>query len=236
MLRKTIMCFGDSLTWGFNPKTSLRHEYSNLLTTHITNKLYILQSAHNVNMVRTFNHSTNTTKISNLNYNYKYNVVNAGLCGRTTMFDDPYFENVNGLKALPIFLSTFSPIDIVVIMLGTNDSKPYISKSPNEIALGMLKLVSVVKASGPKVLIVCPPKAFSPNLNNMKLFFKGVQMHGLAEEYNQVGKFTYTPVLDASEIKPSEIDGVHLDEKGNEILGDLIGQKLFDCFIKNDKK
>src|SRR3569833_4284805 len=94
-------------------------------------------------------------------------MINASLGGRSTSFDDhSVAADRNGARILPTILGTFDPIDLVVLMLGTNDVKTWISGSAVAAAQGMRRLVEIVRTypyedtpPAPKVLIVSPPPA-----------------------------------------------------------------------------
>ena len=90
-------------------------------------------------------------------------VVEEGLSGRTTVWDDPLEPHRNGRTLLPPTLLTHQPLDLVIVMLGTNDLKHRLNASAAEIATGAGMLVDIVAASGcgpdgrsPQTLLVCP--------------------------------------------------------------------------------
>src|SRR5690242_20379631 len=92
-------------------------------------------------------------------------VVEEGLNGRTTLWDDPFAEGRNGKTHLLPCLRSHAPIDLLVIMLGTNDLKTIFARAAHEIALGAGTLVDIALASGtgpgagpPRVLLVSPPR------------------------------------------------------------------------------
>ena len=92
---KTILAFGDSLTWGYNASTGMRMDYEDRWPNVLAHGL-----------------------------KSKARVIEEGMNGRTTVFDDPTAEeNRNGSVGLPIALKTHQPLDLVIIMLGTNDLK-----------------------------------------------------------------------------------------------------------------
>ena len=74
-----------------------------------------------------------------------YRVIEEGLCGRTTVFDDPLRDGRNGVKILPTILETHNPVDIVIIMLGTNDCKTVYNASAEFIGQGVKRLIGQVK-------------------------------------------------------------------------------------------
>ena len=106
---KTILAYGDSLTFGTNAQTQGRHAYEDRWPTVLEHGL-----------------------------GGKARVIAEGLGGRTTVFDD--FSNAadrNGARVLPTLLESHKPLDLVVIMLGTNDLKEYISGSAFGAAMGV---------------------------------------------------------------------------------------------------
>jgi lysophospholipase L1-like esterase len=143
MTEKTILAYGDSLTWGTNAAAGGRHAYDDRWPS-------VLEAG----------------------LGGAARVVNAGLGGRTTMFDDHgTAADRNGARILPTILATFDPIDLVILMLGTNDAKTFITGSAVPIAQGMRRLVEIVRTfpydggrAPPRVLIVAPPavEAFGP--------------------------------------------------------------------------
>ena len=92
---KTILCFGDSLTWGFEAETHKRHPFEMRWPNALGAEL-----------------------------GGGYRIIAEGLNGRTTVHDDNLVDEMrNGSKALPMLLSTHQPLELVIIMLGTNDIK-----------------------------------------------------------------------------------------------------------------
>ena len=130
---KQILCFGDSNTWGLIPKTNKRYEWG-------------------VRWTSLLNESLNDKKKGG------YHVIEEGLCGRTTVFDDPLRDGRNGVKILPTILENHNPVDIVIIMLGTNDCKTVYNASAEFIGQGVKRLIGQVKSHIPdsKILVISP--------------------------------------------------------------------------------
>src|SRR5215470_13927291 len=140
-MTRRILCFGDSLTWGWiavhEGAPTTRFPYPERWTGIMASKL-----------------------------GSDYEIVEEGLSARTTAIDDPVDPRLNGSAYLPAALASHLPLDLVIIMLGTNDAKSFYRRSSYEIALGMSKLVGQVLASAgglgtvypaPKALVVAPP-------------------------------------------------------------------------------
>lgn len=115
-MRKRIVCYGDSNTWGYDAVTDGRFPEE----VRWTGKLQELLGE-------------------------EYCIIEEGLCGRTTVFEDPLNEGLNGLTYLYPCLMSHGPLDLLVIMLGTNDSKERFSATPKNIADGMKRLVKKQK-------------------------------------------------------------------------------------------
>ena len=127
---KQIVCFGDSNTYELIPGTTDRYDW-NTRWTGIVGEEMSRQG---------------------------YLVQEEGLCGRTTIFDDPLRAGRRGTELLPVVLETHSPIDIVILMLGTNDCKSHYGASAEVIGLGIRQLIQQVKAGVPdaKLILVSP--------------------------------------------------------------------------------
>ena len=113
---KTILCYGDSNTWGYNPRTQDRFPIAERWTGVLAHKL-----------------------------GAEFRVVEEGLNGRTTVWDDPIEGYKNGKEYLIPCLESHRPIDLVVIMLGTNDLKKRFSVSAYDIAQSVGVLVEIVQ-------------------------------------------------------------------------------------------
>ena len=103
---KTILCYGDSNTYGLKPDSSQRYPRDVRWTGILQKKL-----------------------------GEDYYVIEEGLSGRTTLWDDPIEEHKNGKTYLLPCLESHSPINLVVLMLGTNDLKTRFSLTPFDLSL-----------------------------------------------------------------------------------------------------
>lgn len=133
-LPKTIVCYGDSNTHGYN----------------------------SFNMGR-FSHKERWTCLLAGLLGEGYLVREEGLSGRTTCFDDPLFEGLSGLSHLHTCMLTHEPLDLLLVMLGTNDVKERFSATPENITKGLERLVTKALLTPeawrnkPNVLIIAPP-------------------------------------------------------------------------------
>ena len=164
-----------------------------------------------------------------------YRVVEEGLPGRTTVHPDP-IEGVykNGLAILPAILESHRPIDLVVLMLGTNDLKQKFSVPPLEIGQAVSLLLHTIRhsymgpaAGQPRLLLVAPmPIVETGCLAEM---FAGGQAKSqrLAEVYAGVAARHGAEFLDAGTvISVSPLDGIHFDAEAHAALGKAIAAKI----------
>lgn len=157
-----------------------------------------------------------------------WRVVEAGLPGRTTVHPDPVAGvHKNGLAVLPAELESHAPVDLVAIMLGTNDLKARFQVPPVEIAESVAWLVRCVLHSdagpegrAPGVLLIAPPPVMEAGCL-AEIFGGGaVKSRRLAEEYARIAKGCGVGFLDAgAHIRSSELDGVHFDAAAHAALG-----------------
>ena len=175
-----------------------------------------------------------------------YVVVEEALSGRTTNADDPPGSGrngelggagLNGAAYLPAALASHLPLDLVVVMLGTNDTKSYFDRTPLEIGLGAMELVSLVRTidggigtdyPAPDVLLIAPPP-----LGEQKVFdvFSplSVEVSGqLGKVMGNLAGAADIAFLDAAEAVPTldGVDGVHMTPKSQKKLGEAVTAKV----------
>lgn len=168
-----------------------------------------------------------------------WHVIEEGLNGRTTVHEDPYRLTtcLSGGALLPTLLKSHLPLDVVVIMLGTNDLKPVYSLGLADIARGMAVLAEAVKEFSwpscspcPQVLLVSPPPLTHAATRGLLAEFDAqgiVLSEQLADAYRQLAELEGCDFLDAGEVaRVGSFDGVHLDAAGHHALGLVIAAKL----------
>lgn len=209
-MTKTILCFGDSITWGYNPKDGTRFAPEDRWPRALESALQ-----------------------------GRARVIDEALNGRTIATDDPAQPYRNGMAMFPPLLEAHAPLDVVVVMLGTNDSAPCYGLSAGRIAMNSAALVEAVNASQsgpgrttPKMVLVAPPPLGSLN-PEMALMYSGGQgtSRGLAAAYETVAKSYGIAFFNAGEVvKVSAVDGVHLDPDAQRTLGIAIGKVVEPLF------
>ncbi len=201
---KQILCFGDSNTYGLIPATHDRYDSGIRWTGILSDRVRRLG----------------------------YQVVEEGLCGRTTVFDDPFRIGRRGTELLPVILETHAPIDIVTVMLGTNDCKTINDASEHVIGLGIKKIIDQIKSfdSNIKILLISPIwlgddvwDGYDPEFDQ-----KSVETSKqLGNVYEQIARSEQITFLRASDyVDPSKEDREHLDREGHSKLAAGIFGKL----------
>ena len=206
---KSVVCFGDSNTYGYDPVTGDRFPETVRWTC-------LLQGL--------------------LGDGFK--VIEEGLNGRTTVFEDPNDDWKKGVDYIKGILCTHRPVDYLVIMLGSNDMKNIFNATPDAIASGLNeivqkaeKVIDLKQGYVPKILIVSPPEIsadiltgpFSGSFNEAAID----KSRHLAEYYKKVADKHGCMFLDAKlHIKPSKEDGLHLDAEGHKGLAEAIAKTL----------
>jgi lysophospholipase L1-like esterase len=214
---KTILCYGDSNTYGYIPASG-GGRYD-----------------HRTRWPRALERILN----ENCGSEPEWWVDEEGLNGRTSSFDDPVELERNGLRHIIPILKSHKPLDIVAVMLGTNDLKRRFNPSPYDISQGVLNVVKAIqhsetgpKDSAPKVLVICPPPLLeSPVFGDI---FSGaiVISKQLPPYYKQICEESGSLYLDAgSVIKTSPADGVHLEPSEHLRLAEAVAKIIRLAFL-----
>jgi lysophospholipase L1-like esterase len=173
-----------------------------------------------------------------------FQVIEEGLDGRTTDAPDPGSAisgaQLDGSAYLPACLASHLPVDLVVIMLGTNDLKAVFKRTPLRIAIGAARLINLVNTldggvgtnyKNPKVLLICPPP-LSPEIEKGPVFaevFKGglEKSKQLPALYEAVAKMGGAEYLDAGLVVSTDgVDGLHLTPESHKKLGAAVAAKM----------
>ncbi|HBF22844.1 MAG TPA: arylesterase [Planctomycetes bacterium] len=207
---KNILCFGDSNTWGYTPLTGERYSGDVRWTGVLQD---VLGDA--------------------------YRVIEEGLNGRTTLHNEEERPYRSGLDLLPVLIESHAPLDLAVIMLGTNDLKPRFQRNARGIAedvktlcQGATRCESFIASAG-QILLVSPthinacPDEYAPD-------FSGTieASQAFSEHYQSVAEELGIHFLDAAQIvKTNTLDGVHWDADQHREFGAGIAfavKRIFD--------
>ena len=168
-----------------------------------------------------------------------WEVIAEGQPGRTTVHDDPIEgAHRNGLRILPALLESHRPVDVVLIMLGTNDLKPRLSVGPEDIALGLERLVRAIRTSeagpggkAPGVLLVAPPPIQEAGCLAEMFAGGAAKSLGLAAKVAEAAARAGVPFLDAGTlVKVSPIDGVHYGPEAQPALAQAFAAAITQHF------
>lgn len=198
---KTVLAFGDSLTWGYVAPDGARHTREDRWPVALAAAL-----------------------------GGRVEVIAEGLNGRTTAFDDNLGDaDRNGARILPTLLASHRPLDLVIVMLGTNDLKPVVHGQAIAAKQGIAKLISLVRhydwpsaADAPGVLIVAPPPLCETGDPEFAAMFAGgiEQSHMLASMYADLADEMECGFFDAATVaRTTPLDGVHLDAENTKAIG-----------------
>ena len=203
---KRILAYGDSNTWGYNGENRERYDED----TRWTGRLQKLLGE-------------------------DYTVIEEAQNGRTTVWDDPIENRLAGLTYLWPCMESQSPFDLMILMLGTNDTKTYFSMTAGNIADAALRLVQIVQTSpfgrdkkSPQVLLVSPPPiADHEALRRMfgkQAAEKSLQFPAL---FRNAAEEAGCHFLDAAlYAKPGDADGLHIDPASHAALAQAMYEKV----------
>lgn len=207
-LQQTILCYGDSNTWGYEARTARRYLYHQRWTGVLAGLL-----------------------------GEDYLVIEEGLPGRTTVWEDPIDNYHSGKTYLTPCLASHAPLAMVIILLGTNDLKSRFALGAYDIALGAGLLVQMVQRSGtgidgetPEVLLVAPPPLGDIPEDIAPLFVRGREKSiQLAGYYRQVAAQAGCRFMDAGAILTVDPnDGIHWTPEGHVAIANQIAQHIQD--------
>jgi lysophospholipase L1-like esterase len=199
---KTVLCFGDSLTWGVDAQNYSRHAYEDRWPS-------VLQKA----------------------LGHGVRVISEGLNGRTTVYDDHTADcDRNGARILPTLLQTHAPLDLIIFMLGTNDLKPVFANNAVIVGHGMKRLVEIIKhhawpmgmETTPEILVVSPPPLCETDDALLGPMFAGRidEAHMLASVYADLADELGCGFFDAGSVaRTTPVDGVHMDAENTRAVG-----------------
>ncbi len=160
-----------------------------------------------------------------------WHVIEEGLGGRTTVFDDPILPDRNGKRYLPPCLLSHQPLDLVVIFLGTNDLKVRFSASAADIARGVAALVETALSVTPRVLVLGLPRLGPLDEDEDELagaHEKAERMRPYLREWTaELG----AELLELHElVSYTEEDGFHLDAAGHRTIGEAVARRITALF------
>jgi lysophospholipase L1-like esterase len=202
---KRVLCYGDSNTWGFDPQSRERFPADVRWTGVLADRL-----------------------------GPDYSIIEEGLNGRTTRFDDPLAEGRNGLAYLRPCVESHCPLDVVIVMLGTNDLKVRFNLNASDIAESAAGLADHARRYGrsqngspSRVLLVAPPAVVS--LTELDQMFAAAleKSRQFSHFYRLAAGWHDLQFFDAgSVIVSSEKDGIHFEADEHRKLGEVLAHEV----------
>lgn len=210
-MKKHIVCFGDSNTHGYCAANGGRFDEEERWTCLLQKKL-----------------------------GEDYLILEEGLSGRTTVFRDPLYEGLSGLDYIYPCLMSHEPVDLLVIMLGTNDTKERFGVNAECIALGLRRLTEKAMAikdcwrdGKPNILLVTPQNIGAAYAQSEVAGCMGrgcaEKSEGLGKEYEKIAELLGCHYLDANKevaAEPNDVDYMHLTKEGHAQLADAMCEKI----------
>ena len=210
-MKKTIVCYGDSNTWGYTPGTGVRFDED----TRWTGRLQTLLGQ-------------------------DYRVAECGMNARTTSFDDPFRDYLNGRHGLVYSLMEAKPIDLLIISLGTNDMK-YGNAFRSAKGLDALLDVAVhantyipgssaIYRDVPRVLVISPialHEALETKFPLHEMTGRVKDSREFAPLYQSVCKKYGVYFMNAADYaQASDVDCVHMDASSHHALAEAAAIKV----------
>lgn len=164
-----------------------------------------------------------------------HEVIEEGLPGRTAMYDDPVMgAHMNGQAGLKIALESHGPIDVLLLMLGTNDVKARFTSTPEQVVGGIASLLDIAqhrlmqeRHGGFQTLLICPPPVVEVGPIRHEFWGGAARSAALPPLYQALAKARGIGFLDAGAvIAVSPIDGVHFGIEEHAKLATAVQEKL----------
>ncbi len=206
---RRILCFGDSNTYGYSPDGQ-RYAEDSIWPGIMGNLL-----------------------------GERFEVIADGKNGRTIAFDDPYMEGCNGMRDIEASLEANAPLDLVVLMLGTNDLKKYFDATPAQIAENLKAMCELIQQKTEAKILIASPMLlgdeieFSPTLS---LEFGRAQIDysfDFAPQFSKVAKEVGAGFIDLAVVAMSSgADCLHLMPEEHQQIGVAMKDKVLEAFAE----
>lgn len=210
---KKILCYGDSNTYGHDPADGT-HRLDGRWTRFLAQTL-----------------------------GDGYEIIEEGLCGRTTVFNDAYDSGLNGRELLEPIIKTHKPLDLIIIMLGTNDLQLQFNQNAFGVSRGVETLLKIAKnpliygKKIPEILVVSPILIDEAISSSFFADIYGAQRavdisKQLAPRIESIAKLHGAHFMDAAKhAKASALDGVHMDSENHKKLAYAFADKIKEIGI-----
>ena len=204
---KKILCYGDSNTFGYNPKDGSR-----------------------------FDQNTRWTSLLQTNLGIEYDVINEGICDRTGFVENSKGFIFSAPKHFPDFISKSDNIDILILWIGTNDLQFQYDISLSVIENGLENLIKIAKTKVKKIIII-PPVILNEKVLDGYFKFQFdktsiIKSRKVEKIYRKLADAYLCEIFNINKItNPSDLDGLHYNENSHKIIANKL-----TVFIKNSNK
>lgn len=219
---KNILCYGDSNTWG-----------------HIAGSINL-----ELRLAKRYAYNVRWTGVLQGLLGSDYRIIEGGLNGRNTSFDETHIirPSRNGLATLPLVMEMNYPLDLVILMLGTNDAQITFKEqaSIERIIFGIKGLIQCVKTSklgpnysSPKVLLISPPAITPIEANSFQPFDVEsiTKIEQFGELFKNIAQDEECYFLDSKQIVNIDlVDGLHIDMESQKLLAEALFAKIKKIF------
>ena len=203
---KKIICYGDSNTFGFNPFDGSRYD-----------------------------ENTRWTALLQKNLGSEYEVINEGMCDRTGFVDNPKGFLYSSQRHFPKMLSKTNNIDLLILWIGTNDLQFQYDIGFNAVENGLEKLIRLAKGKAANIIII-PPVVLSEKVLEGYFICQFDETsigksRKIGRIYKNLSNINYCDYFDMNKfIKPSDVDGLHYDEKSHKLIGEKLTNFILQLF------
>ena len=197
---KKIICYGDSNTFGYNPKDGSR-----------------------------FDENIRWTSLLQKNLGVEYEVINEGMCDRTGFVNNPKGELFSAPKHFPEFIKKSGNIDLLILWIGTNDLQFLYNISLSTIERGLENLIKLAKTKAKKILII-PPVILNENILkgafNYQFDNESInKSKNVGKIYKRFADLYNCKFFDINTIvNPSDIDGLHYNSNSHRIIANNLSE------------
>ncbi len=204
---RKIVCFGDSNTYGYITETGRRYKKKVRWPGRLEKLL-----------------------------GDSYQVVEEGLCGRTSAFEDKTEPGLCGLDSIERVIKEQEPLDLLIVMLGSNDCKIQFGAAAEEITEGVKKVIQKARESSSEefdILLIAPAmmtERIADSGFGSEFDMRSVAVsRELAKNYQALTEHEKINFLDGSLVtRVGEADGLHLAEEGHQMLAEAVYQKILE--------
>ena len=202
---KKIICYGDSNTFGYNPKDSSR-----------------------------FDKNTRWTSVLQNNLGFKYDVINEGMCDRTGFVNNPKGFLFSAPQHFPDFISKSDNIDLLILWIGTNDLQFQYDISFSTIENGLENLIKLAETKAEKIIII-PPVMLNEKVLEGYFKFQFdktsiIKSQKVEKIYIKLANDYHCEIFNINKFtNPSDLDGLHYDENSHKIIANKL-----TAYIKNN--